>query len=136
MCCGRGSQDMNIPERKPSGLSVVDAVPGRLGATLGDLGGAAEARLSGTYEHVGAGIVEIDERGQILNVNQQFCVLTGYSASELAGKTIFEETLPEDVAQDRDQFRRQVGGEIDRYTIEKRIHRKGGGHFWASVTSS
>jgi PAS domain S-box-containing protein len=40
------------------------------------------------------------------------------------------------VSEDRDQFRRQVGGELERYTIEKRIYRKDGGHIWASVTSS
>jgi PAS domain S-box-containing protein len=97
---------------------------------------ARDERLAATYEHVGAGIVEIDQDGRMLRVNQQLCRLTGYSASELLGRTIFEETLPEDVAEDRAQFRRQLAGEFDRYSIEKRIYRKEGGHFWASVTSS
>jgi PAS domain S-box-containing protein len=127
---------MNIPERKPSALSVIDPVPAGIDAKFQDRGGAGEVRMAAVYEHVGAGIVEVDETGRILKVNQQLCALTGYSASELVGKTIFEETLPQDVAEDRDQFRRQLGGEIDRYTIEKRIYRKGGGHFWATVTST
>jgi PAS domain S-box-containing protein len=93
-------------------------------------------RLAATYEHVGAGIVEVDQDGRMLRVNQQLCLLTGYSASELLGRTIFQETLPEDVSEDRDQFRRQLAGELERYTIEKRIYRKDGGHIWASVTSS
>ena len=44
--------------------------------------------------------------------------------------------MPQDVAQDLSQFRRQVAGEIDRYTIEKRLVRKDGSYFWAEVTSS
>jgi PAS domain S-box-containing protein len=72
----------------------------------------------------------------MLRVNQRLCLLTGYSAPELLGRTIFQETLPEDADADREQFRRQLAGEIDRYTIEKRIYRKNGEHFWAEVASS
>jgi PAS domain S-box-containing protein len=97
---------------------------------------ARDERLAATYEHVGAGIVEIDRDGRMLRVNQQLCRLTGFSATELLGRTIFEETLPEDVAADREQFRRQLAGEFDRYSIEKRIYRKEGGYIWAAVTSS
>lgn len=95
-----------------------------------------DSRLAATYEHVGAGIVEVDEDGRMLRVNQRLCLLTGYSAPELLGRTIFQETLPEDADADREQFRRQLAGEIDRYTIEKRIYRKNGEHFWAEVASS
>lgn len=95
-----------------------------------------DARLAASYEHVGAGIVEVDGDGRMLRVNQQLCQLTGYSAAELLGRTIFQETLPEDMDGDLQQFRRQLAGEIDRYSIEKRIFRKNGDHFWAAVTSS
>ncbi|MBV8917291.1 MAG: PAS domain S-box protein [Bradyrhizobium sp.] len=95
-----------------------------------------DERLAATYENVGAGIVEVDQDGRMLRVNLQLCHLTGYAASELLGRTIFEETVPEDVPEDRSHFRRQLAGEIERYSIEKRIYRKDGGHIWASVTSS
>ena len=78
-----------------------------------------DARLAATYEHVGAGIVEVDENGRMLRVNQQLCELTGYSAAQLLGPTIFEETHPEDVSEDRGQFQRQLAGEFERYSIEK-----------------
>jgi PAS domain S-box-containing protein len=93
------------------------------------------SRLTASYEHVGAGIVEVDPEGRVLRVNQQFCELTGFSRSELLGRIIFQITLPEDIDQDRVQFNRQAAGEIDRYTVEKRIRRKDGGHFWAEMTS-
>jgi PAS domain S-box-containing protein len=101
-----------------------------------DLIRARDERLAATYEHVGAGIVEIDANGRMLRVNNHLCMLTGYSASELLGRTIFQETLPEDIEADRAQFERQLRGEIERYSIEKRIYRKDGNFFWASVTSS
>ena len=97
---------------------------------------ARDERLASSYEQVGAGIVEVDRDGRMLSVNQQLCRLTGHAASELLGRTIFQETLPEDVSEDRAKFDRQVAGEIDRYSVEKRIYRKDGGHIWASVTSS
>jgi PAS domain S-box-containing protein len=95
-----------------------------------------DERLAATYEHVGAGIVEVDGDGRMLRVNQQLCRATGYSANELLGRTIFQETLPDDVGKDREQFRLQVEGKLERYSLEKRIYHKDGGHFWASVTSS
>ena len=97
---------------------------------------AHEDRLAVTYEHVGVGIAEIDQAGRMLRVNQKVCELTGQEAADLLGRSIFDETAPQDVAQDLAQFRRQVAGEIDRYTIEKRLARKDGSYFWAEVTSS
>lgn len=118
---------MNIQEQATSDISEV--LPQ-------DWMRSRDERLAATYEHVGAGIVEVDQDGRILLVNQQLCELTGYPAGHLLGRTIFQETLSEDVAEDRDCFRRQVAGEIERYTVEKRIYREDGGHIWASVTSS
>ena len=97
---------------------------------------AHEDRLAVTYEHVGVGIVEIDQAGRMLRVNQKVCELMGHEAADLLGRSIFDETSPQDVAQDLAQFRRQIAGEIDRYTIEKRLARKDGSYFWAEVTSS
>jgi len=95
-----------------------------------------DERLAATYEHVGVGIVEVDRDGRMLRVNQQLCQLTGYTAEELLGRTVFQETLPDDVDADVQQFNRQLTGEIDRYSIEKRIYRRHGGYFWAEVKSS
>jgi PAS domain S-box-containing protein len=116
-----------------------ERVPGRpepLDARAEDWVRSRNARLAASYEHVGAGIAEVDEAGHILRVNQQLCDLTGYSQAELLGRTIFQETLPEDIDADRCQFGRQLAGEIDRYSIEKRIFHKSGEHFWASVSSA
>jgi len=93
-------------------------------------------RLAATYEHAAIGIAEVDKDGRLLRVNPQLCALTGYSADELIGRSIFDGTYPDDVELDRQQFRNQVAGEVSRYSIAKRIRRKDGGFSWASVTSS
>ena len=94
------------------------------------------ARLAATYEQAAVGIAEIDAEGLLLRANTRLCELMGYPAEDLLGRSIFHSTHPEDRDLDRQEFRRQVAGEIDRYTTEKRIRRKDGGYLWASVSSS
>ncbi len=96
-----------------------------------------EQRLAATYQHAGIGIVEVDAEGKLLRVNAQSCALTGYSSDEVLGRSIFDRSNDdEDIEADHEQFRRQVAGELDRYTIEKRIRRRDGSYVWASITSS
>lgn len=97
---------------------------------------AGDDRLAATYEHAPVGILEIDRDGQILRVNRKVCELMGYDAAELLGRSIFNETSPLDVAQDLFQFRRQVAGEIDGYTLDKRLVRRDGTLVWAQVSSA
>src|SRR5215470_6425313 len=94
----------------------------------------AGARQDRIDQHVGIG--EVDAEGKLLRVNAHSYAFTGHSAQELLGRSIFDETYDADIEADRAQFRRQVAGELDRYTIEKRIRRKDGTYVWASVTSS
>jgi PAS domain S-box-containing protein len=96
---------------------------------------AHERRLAATYEQAGIGIVEIDRDGKFLRVNAHLRHLLGYSQSELFGKALFELTHPADVEKDREQYRRQVNGEIEGYALEKRFLRRDGSIMWASITS-
>jgi PAS domain S-box-containing protein len=95
-----------------------------------------DGRLAATYDNAGIGIVEVDAEGRFLRVNAQLARLMGYAPEELLGRSMFDETHAEDVDPDHAQFRRQVAGEIDSYSIEKRIKQKDGGYFWAAITSS
>jgi PAS domain S-box-containing protein len=94
-----------------------------------------ERRLAATYEQAGIGIIEIDRDGKLLRANAHLRDLLQYSAEELSGASIFDLTHSEDVVTDREQFRRQVAGEIEGYTLEKRFRRADGQHIWACITS-
>jgi PAS domain S-box-containing protein len=95
-----------------------------------------DERLAVTYEHAAVGIAEVDANGILLRVNARLCGMMGFSAEQLQGRSIFDETFPEDRERDHAQFRRQAAGEIDRYTIEKRIRRSDGTYAWVAITSS
>jgi PAS domain S-box-containing protein len=94
-----------------------------------------QRRLDATYEQAGVGIVEIDAEGRLLRVNKHICQLLGCSEQELLGQCLFDLTHPGDATTDRFQYSRQMAGEIEGYTLEKRFLRKDGSHLWASITS-
>ena len=95
-----------------------------------------EQRLAATYEHASIGISEIAPDGQFLRVNEAICAITGYSRDELLASRLFRYTHPDDADPDREGFRKQVGGELDFYSVEKRFIRKDGRIIWLSVRSS
>src|SRR6185295_1804012 len=92
-------------------------------------------RLAATYEEAGIGIVEVDADGRLLRLNKHVCLLLGYSEAELQDRNLFDLTHPGGASVDRFQYQRQVAGEIDGYTLEKRFIRKDGSHRWATITS-
>jgi PAS domain S-box-containing protein len=94
-----------------------------------------ERRLAATYEQAGIGIVEIDAAGKLLRVNGHLCNLLGLGPEALLGRSVFDLTHPEDEAKDRVQYARQVAGEIDGYSLEKRFRRNDGSYLWTSITS-
>lgn len=96
----------------------------------------ARQRLAETYDNVLAGIGEVECDGRFLRVNRTLAAITGYSAEELLETSIFAITHPDDLAEDRAAFDRQVAGEIDRYSITKRYIRKDGGTLWVEIASS
>ncbi len=95
-----------------------------------------EQRLAATYEHAAIGISEIDPDGRILRVNEAICDITGYSREELQQSVLFRFTHPDDADSDREAFRKQVAGELEFYSVDKRFVRKDGRTIWMSVRSS
>jgi PAS domain S-box-containing protein len=93
-------------------------------------------RLVATYEHAGIGIAEADIEGKLTRVNSHLAELLGYSREELLGRSIFDPALTEEAEADQAQYRLQVLGQIDRYTVEKRFCRRDGSKLWINITSS
>jgi len=95
-----------------------------------------EQRLAATYEHAAIGISEVAPDGRFLRVNEAICAITGYSREELLAVKLFRYTHPDDADPDREGFRKQIGGELEFYSVEKRYVRKDGRVIWLSVRSS
>ena len=95
-----------------------------------------EQRLAATYEHAAIGISEIAPDGHFLRVNEAICAITGYSREHLLTNRLFTHTHPDDADPDREAFRKQVSGELEFYSVEKRFICRDGRIIWISVRSS
>jgi PAS domain S-box-containing protein len=95
-----------------------------------------EQRLAATYEHAAIGISEISPDGHFLRVNEAICAITGFSREHLLANKLFTHTHPDDADPDREGFRKQVAGELEFYSVEKRFIRKDNRVIWLSVRSS
>ncbi len=99
---------------------------------------SSEARFRAIFEQATAGIVRSEISTQILEANDRFCRISGYSEAELVGKTLECITHPGDLAKS-DRFRRALitdeGGRAAR-ELEKRYIRKDGAVVWVVVAAS
>ena len=86
----------------------------------------SDERLAATYEAATVGIAETDQEGRYVRVNDAFCKLLGCSREEATSLHLTDITHPDDRAAENDQYARQVQGEIDCYTMEKRAIRGDG----------
>ncbi len=96
----------------------------------------AQQRLAATYEHAIVGISEADAGGRYLRTNEGLSRITGYSKDELLQTTFLAITHPDDIDADRELYARQVKGELERYSLEKRYVRADGSVIWVHVMSS
>lgn len=96
----------------------------------------SEERFRATVEQAAVGITHPDKTGRYLRVNQKFCEIVGYTASELLDRTWMDVTYPEDIDADLAQTKRLFAGEIDSFKMEKRLVRKDGSLVWVNVSAS
>src|SRR5207244_945590 len=65
-----------------------------------------------------------------------FCRILGYRREELIGRPWLEFTHPDDIDLDLASFWRMAAGELDTYSVEKRLLHKQGHPVWARLTLS
>jgi PAS domain S-box-containing protein len=95
-----------------------------------------EQLLAATYEHAAIGISEVAPDGRFLRVNEAICSIVGLTREEHLTARLFNRTHPDDADADREAFQKQVHGELEFYSVEKRLKRPDGRVVWLSVRST
>ncbi|HEX6269076.1 MAG TPA: PAS domain S-box protein [Anaerolineales bacterium] len=93
-----------------------------------------QQRLLATYEHAPIGIIECSPDSRLVNVNKEFCHITGYDKEELLALSLKDLTYEEDYVFDIKMHQRLIAGEIPYYKLEKRYLRKDGQIIWVELT--
>jgi PAS domain S-box-containing protein len=113
---------------------MLDKLRGAALRLLGASFASYEARFRATFEHAAVGMAHTTIDGRCLEVNDRLCEITGYPRPELMQLHSRDFTPPEDWAQDAEQRRRVLAGEIDSCRRQKRYLRKDGSLVWVAVT--
>jgi PAS domain S-box-containing protein len=95
-----------------------------------------EQRWNATYNHAAIGIVEVDAEGRFIRVNDAITTMTGWTREDLQGRKLFQRSHPGDKIMDEALYLRQLAGELDFYSLERRFICKDGRMIWCFVRSS
>jgi PAS domain S-box-containing protein len=96
----------------------------------------SEERFRTTFEQAAVGVAHISREGRYLRVNRRYAEILGYSRDEFAQLTVQELTHPDDLGEDLARTERVWNGELQTYSIEKRILRPDGRTAWVRRTVS
>ena len=88
------------------------------------------------YENAPIGIVECSLDGKYINVNEEFCRITGHKKEELLRLDIYDLTLPADSARETDLYKELISGSLPFYNIEQRYVRRNGAIIWVGIIRS
>lgn len=95
----------------------------------------SEARANAGFDQAALGIVESDMKtGILLQVNDFYCDLVGYTHRELEQMSVSELTHPEDRPESKRLTQDLYQGEIQDFSIEKRYIHKNGSIVWSLTT--
>ena len=94
----------------------------------------SEERFRIMFEAGPLGIATVDSSLHFNMVNLAFCLMVGYTESELRALRFQDITHPDHVAGDKESMQKLLRGEIPFYKTEKRYLKKGGSLVWGAVT--
>ena len=96
----------------------------------------SEARFRSVFDQAAVGFEQVGLDGQFLAVNDRLCKMLGYTSEECLQKSFRTVTHLDDCTTESEKIRQLVAGDINSYTLEKRMIDKSGSAVWARVTSS
>jgi chemotaxis family two-component system sensor kinase Cph1 len=110
----------NITDRKRAEIALRDS----------------EERFRAIFEQAAVGIAKTALCGQFMRVNPGFCQIVRYAESELLQKNWQAITHPDDIEADREYVSSLLSGNIQTFSLEKRLLCKDQEVRWANVTVS
>lgn len=96
----------------------------------------SEERFRAIFEQAAVGIAKTALCGQFIRVNPGFCQIVRYTESELLQLHWRAITDPDDIEADTEYVRLLLSGEMQTFSLEKRLLCKDGEVRWANVTVS
>ncbi|MCL1473414.1 PAS domain-containing sensor histidine kinase [Argonema antarcticum] len=96
----------------------------------------SEEQFRATFEQAAVGICHARTDGRLLQVNQKFCDILGYTQEELIGVTFMDITHPDDLNINLELMRQLLANEIQTFSLEKRYICKNGSLSWVNLTVS
>jgi PAS domain S-box-containing protein len=110
----------NITDRKRAEIALRDS----------------EERFRAIFEQAAVGIAKTALCGQFMRVNPGFCQIVRYAESELLQKNWQAITHPDDIEADKEYVSSLLSGNIQTFSLEKRLVCKDEAVRWANVTVS
>jgi len=96
----------------------------------------SEERFRATFENAGIGMALVDMQGRPFRSNPILRQMLGYSEEELSRMAFTEFTHPDDRELDWGLYSELIAGKYEKYEMEKRFLKKGGGVLWGLLTVS
>lgn len=87
---------------------------------------SSEARLRRYFEAGVIGMAVFSPEMELIQINDKYCDITGYSRAELLGTKFIAISHPDDMEVGIEQFERAKAGKIDGFEMNKRYIRKDG----------
>lgn len=94
----------------------------------------SEERFRASFRHAAVGMGLVDLTGRILEANQAFSDITGYSEEELKNLTFQDITHPDDRTANLALQQNAIEGKRESFAVEKRYIRKDGEIVWVRVS--
>lgn len=95
-----------------------------------------EQRFRNAFASAAIGMYVADLEGKLIEVNEAYCRITGYSAEELIGRSLDDLIHPDDIERNHAEHRQLVSGEKTSFVLEKRYMRKSGDFVWVRSSMS
>ncbi|HEY9850569.1 MAG TPA: PAS domain S-box protein [Leptolyngbyaceae cyanobacterium] len=94
----------------------------------------SEERFKRIFFDAPIGMVVAKSDGELVQVNQAFCRMLGYSESELIGRNFKDITYPADLAKEVPYIEKCLNKELSYYQLEKRYVKKNGELLLINIT--